>query len=156
MTDKPFPLLTAKTISETDEVKHVHQFNPNAIRHTKSIGDLLGLEHLGVHLVRIEPGTDTTEFHLHHQDEEFIYILEGSGTAEIGDETVKVQAGDFMAFTQHSLPHCMHNPGDKDLVYLMGGTRSAIDVCDYPRLNRRMYRENGKKTYVDLNQVEDV
>ncbi len=111
MNDKPFPLLTAKAISETDEVKHVHQFNKNAIRHTRSIGDILGLEHLGVHLVRIAPGNDTTQFHLHHQDEEFIYILEGKGTAEIGDELVEVKAGDFMAFTQNSLPHCMHGWG---------------------------------------------
>ncbi|MBT7173673.1 MAG: cupin, partial [Gammaproteobacteria bacterium] len=63
MNDKPFPLLTAKAISETGEVKHVHQFNTNAIRHTRSIGDILGLEHLGVHLVRIAPGNDTTQFH---------------------------------------------------------------------------------------------
>jgi uncharacterized cupin superfamily protein len=156
MTEKPFPLLTAKTIRETDEVKHVHQFNKNAIRHTKSIGDILGLEHLGVHLVRIEPGNDTTQLHFHHQDEEFVYILEGKGTAEIGDELVEVQTGDFMAFKQNSLPHCMNNSGDEDLVYLMGGTRSDIDVCDYPKLNRRMYRENGKKTFVDLDRVDDV
>lgn len=156
MADKPFPLLTAKTISETVEVKHVHQFNKNAIRHTRSIGDILGLEHLGVHLVRVEPGNDTTEFHSHHQDEEFVYILEGQGTAEIGDELVEVQAGDFMAFTQNSLPHCMRNASDKDLVYLMGGTRSEIDVCDYPTLNRRMYRENGKKTVVELDRIDDI
>ena len=138
MTDKPFPLLTAKAISETDEVEHIHQLNKNAIRHTRSIGDILGLEHLGVHLVRIEPGNDTTQFHFHHQDEEFVYILEGKGTAEIGDEQIEIKAGDFMAFTQNSLPHCMHNSSDEDLVYLMGGTRSDIDICDYPKLNRRM------------------
>ncbi len=61
-----------------------------------------------------------------------------------------------MAFTQNSLPHCMHNASTEDLVYLMGGTRSDIDICDYPKLNRRMYRENGKKTFVDLSQVDDI
>jgi uncharacterized cupin superfamily protein len=156
MTDKPLPLLTAKAISETDEVKHVHQFNKNAIRHTRSIGDILGLEHLGVHLVRIEPGNDTTQFHFHHQDEEFVYILEGKGTADIGIVLVDVQGGDFMALKQNSLPLCRNNSSDEVLVFLMGGTRSDIDVCDYPKLNRRMYRENGKKSFVDLDQVDDV
>lgn len=156
MADNPFPLLTRKDISETDEVARVHQFNDNAIRHTKSIGDLLGLETMGVHLVRVEPGHDSTQFHFHHQDEEFVYILEGQGTAEIGDERLEVQAGDFMAFTQNSLPHNLHNSSNEDLVYLMGGTRCPIDICDYPRINRRMIREDGRKTFTDLDQVKDV
>ena len=58
------------------------------MRHTRSLGDQLGLTDLGVHLVRVEPGHDSTQFHFHHQDEEFLYILEGSGIAEIGDEIV--------------------------------------------------------------------
>jgi len=154
--DKPFPLLTAKDIREMDEVPRQHQFNENAVRHTRSLGDLLGLTDLGVHLVRVEPGHDSTQFHFHHQDEEFLYILEGSGIAEIGDDRLPVSAGDFMAFTRDSLPHNLHNDSAEDLVYLMGGTRSDIDVCDYPRINRRMYREHGKKTYVALDDVHDV
>lgn len=154
--DKPFPLLTAKDIGEMVQVPRTHQFNENAVRHTRSLGDQLGLDHLGVHLVRVEPGKDSTQFHYHHQDEEFLYILEGNGIAEIGDDKVRVSTGDFMAFTRHSLPHNLHNDSDADLVYLMGGTRSDIDVCDYPRINRRMYREHGKKTYVDLDKVSDV
>ena len=61
-----------------------------------------------------------------------------------------------MAFTQNSLHHRMYNSSDEDLVYLMGGSRSDIDVCNYPKLNRRMYRENGKKTFVDLDQIDYV
>ncbi len=156
MTDQPFPLLTEKEIREMSEVVHVHQFNENAVRHTKSLGDRLGLTTLGVHLVRIEPGHDSTQFHTHHQDEEFVYILSGRGIADIGDERLEVNPGDFMAFKQHSLPHCMNNPFDEDLVYLMGGTRCDIDICDYPRINRRMFRVNGKKQFLDLNDIEDV
>ena len=61
-----------------------------------------------------------------------------------------------MAFTQNSLHHCMYNSSDEDLVYLMSGSRSDIDVCNYPKLNRRMYRENGKKTFVDLDRIDYV
>ena len=154
--DKPFPSLTAKDIREMDEVPNRHQFNDKAIRHTRSLTDRLGLSDLGVHLVRVEPGHDSTQFHFHHQDEEFLYILEGTGIAELGDEQVRVGAGDFLAFAKHSLPHNLHNDSDADLVYLMGGTRSDIDICDYPRINRRMYREHGTKTYTDMDDLHDV
>lgn len=156
MTDKPYPLLTASQIAALPEKVHQHQFNDNAVRHTRSIGDLLGLSDLGVHLVRLEPGHDSTQYHFHHQDEEFVFILSGKGIAEIGDNTHEVSAGDFMAFTKHSLPHNMHNPFDEDLVYLMGGTRSPIDVCDYPRIKRRMFREQGNKQYVELENLHEV
>ena len=156
MADQPFPLLTKSEIEALDERAHTHQFNPSAVRNTKPLSDLLGLSQLGVHLVRLEPGFDSTQFHSHHQDEEFIYIIEGSATAEIGDEKHIVSAGDFMAFSQNSLPHNMHNDTEHDLVYLMGGTRSAIDICDYPRIGRRMYRVDGSKQYLSLDQLHDV
>ena len=156
MTEKPLPLLTASEIENLEEVVHTHQFNDNAVRHTKSLSDALGLSTLGVHLVRVEPGHDSTQFHFHHQDEEFVYILSGSGTLDLGDEQLDIHAGDFMAFCQHSVPHAMHNSSNHDLVYLMGGTRSEIDVCDYPRLGRRMFRIKGNKQYTSLDQLHDV
>ncbi len=61
-----------------------------------------------------------------------------------------------MAFTRESLPHSLHNPHDEDLVYLMGGNRSPIDICDYPRIGRRMYRTHGVKQYVELEDLHDV
>ncbi|MBD3649379.1 MAG: cupin domain-containing protein [Pseudomonadales bacterium] len=154
--DKPHPLLKADAIRDMPEYVRQHQFNENAIRHTRSIGDHLGLRNIGIHLVRLEPGRESTQFHFHHQDEEFLYILSGRAIAEIGDEEYEVGPGDFMAFTAHSLPHSLRNPFDDDLVYLMGGDRSPIDICDYPRIKRRMYRENGVKQYLDLEHLHDV
>jgi len=156
MTGKPHPLLTAGQITRLEETAHKHQFNDNAIRHTRSLGDLLGLSDMGIHLVRLQQGHDSTQFHFHHEDEEFVYILSGKGIAEIGDEEHEIGPGDFMGFTKHSLPHNMRNPFEEDLVYLMGGTRSAIDVCDYPRIGRRMYREHGIKQYVELEDLQEV
>ncbi len=152
----PFPLIRASEIEQLKETINVHQFNDKAIRHSRSLGDLAGLSQIGVHLVRLEPGDESTQFHFHHVDEEFIYILEGQGIAEIDDQEISVSRGDFMGFSRNSLPHNLRNPFDDDLVYLMGGSRSDIDICDYPRINRRMYRVDGKKTYVDLENLNDV
>lgn len=154
--DKPHPLLKAEKIAAMEQDIRVHQFNSNAVRHTRSLGDLTGLETLGVHLVRVEPGRESTQFHSHQVDEEFLYILSGHGIAEIGDESFEVGPGDFMGFTAHSLPHTMTNPYAEDLTYLMAGNRNNIDICDYPRIRRRMYRVDGKKEFVDLDSLEDV
>jgi uncharacterized cupin superfamily protein len=153
---KPHPLLKAATIDGLKEKRVVHQYNENAIRHTKSLTDLLGLETMGVHLVRIESGRDSTTFHTHHFDEEFLYVLSGRGVARIGDEEHEIGPGDFMAFRQHSLPHSLNNPFDEDLVYLMGGTRCEVDVCDYPELQRRQYRLKGEREYVDRENLHRV
>ncbi len=138
------------------EIVNVHQFNDNAIRHTRSLGDLLGLSQLGFHLVRLESGKESTQYHFHHMDEEFLYILSGRGIAEIDDQEFEIGPGDFMGFARQSKAHSLKNPNKEDLVYLMGGSRNDIDICDYPRINRRMFRVNGKKTFVDIENLHDV
>lgn len=153
MKDNTPHLLTAAMIDQMKENRHVHQFNDNAVRMTKSLGDSLGLEKLGLHLVRLECGRESTQYHCHQHDEEFVYILSGRGIAEIGEVTREVSVGDFMGFISGSLPHCMSNPFEEDLLYLMGGTRLAVDICDYPRIKRRMYRINGEKEYVDWENL---
>ncbi|MEQ8281551.1 MAG: cupin domain-containing protein [Parvibaculum sp.] len=150
--------LTAAQIDRLPERPNIHQFNANAIRNTRSIGDLLGLSDVGVHLVRVEPGRETTEHHFHGQDEEFLYILSGRAEATIGEETFEVGPGDFMAFPKNSPAHSMRVRDDAsdDLVYLMGGTRAPIDICTYPRLGRRMYRVDGVKEYAALDDFKKV
>ncbi len=148
-----FHLLKAHDIKAMQETAKVHTLNPEAVRNTKSLSDLLGMTHLGIHLVRVEPGKETTEFHFHHQEEEFMYIISGRGMAEIGDEQVAVGPGDFLGFSAPSLPHAMRNPFDEDLVYLMGGERRSFDVCDYPRLKKRLFRVEGKRQLVDWGNL---
>lgn len=135
-------LLRASEIEAIPEIVYVHPLNSQAVRHTKSLSDAVGMSNLGIHVVRIEPGKESTQFHFHHQEEEFIYILSGRGIAEIGDKQIEVEPGDFMGFTAPSLPHCLKNPFEVDLVYLMGGERRSFDVCDYPRVKKRRYRFN--------------
>lgn len=147
-------LLKASELEKMPETVKVHGLNSNAVRHTKSLSDAVGMMRLGIHLVRVEPGKETTQFHFHHQEEEFIYIIDGRGIAEIGEETIEVEAGDFLGFTAPSLPHSMKNTFDVDLVYLMGGERSNFDICDYPRVKKRLYRANGERQLVDWENMQ--
>jgi uncharacterized cupin superfamily protein len=147
-------LHTAAAIRRMKESKFTHFLNPGAIRYTRSLGDAAGLQTLGVHLVRLKAGDESTEYHFHHQDEEWVYILSGRGFAEIGSKKYRVSAGDFMGFVAASEPHAMRNPYKQDLVYLVGGNRCALDVCEYPRINKRRYRMNGSNDYVDMAALQ--
>jgi uncharacterized cupin superfamily protein len=120
---------------------------------TRSLGDACGLRQIGVHLVRLEPGRESTEYHTHAHDEEWIYILSGRATAEIGGRKTEVAAGDFMGFVAGSEPHTMKNDGSEDVVYLVGGTRHAYDVVDYPRRGIRSYKYDGKRDNVRTQRL---
>lgn len=150
-----FPLLTAAAITKMVEIRRVHVLNKRAIRHGKSLGDAVGMRDIGIHLVRIAPGDQSTEYHTHYCDEEFVYILSGRGIAEIGARKIKVGPGDFMGFTAKALPHGMLNPYKEDLVYLMGGTRKAIDISEYPRRRTRAYKFDGRRHIVKFKDVKE-
>lgn len=148
--------LSAHDIALLTERKNIHQFNDKAIRYTRSLGDLTGLTSIGIHLVRVEPGDETTQHHNHEVSDEFIYILSGKGTLYLGDESIEVGPGDFAGFPRQGAAHSMKNTGAEDLVYLMGGGRPEFDICNYPHINRRMYLINGKKEYVDLENLRNI
>ena len=101
------PLLGAAEIGAMPEVAFQHPLNARAVRLGRSLGDATGLSRVGVHLVRVRPGNETTEFHVHRCAEEFVYILSGRGIADLGEESVEVGAGDFMGFAAGGVPHSM-------------------------------------------------
>ncbi len=146
-------LLSAAAIAAMAERRMQHMFNANGVRMTRSLSDACGMKQLGVHLVRVEPGRESTEYHTHSHDEEWIYILSGHASAEIGGRTVEVKAGDFMGFVAGSEPHTMRNDSGEDLVYLVGGTRHGYDVVDYPRRGIRSYKYEGKRDNVETRRL---
>lgn len=149
-------LLKARDIAAMTPTRRRHQFNANAVRLTRALSDAAGMQRIGVHLVRLEPGRESTQFHYHDADEEFLYVLEGRGIAELGEEEVEVGPGDFMGFTAPSKPHALRNPFDSDLVYLMGGERNASDVVHYPRIRRSMLKSAGRRHWADWDDLHEV
>jgi uncharacterized cupin superfamily protein len=147
-------LLRSAEVQALPEEARAHPLDSSIVRHTRSLGDAAGLSTLGIHLVRLEQGGTSSVLHFHHQDEEWIYVLSGSGIANIGDAQHDIGAGDFMGFSAGSAPHNLHNPHAEDLVYLVGGNRWPFDVCDYPRVGKRRYRINGKSVFVDADVLE--
>ena len=152
----PRELLTAAAIDAIVPTRRVHQFNNNAVRLTRTLGELVGMQRIGVHIVHLEPGRESTQFHYHDADEEFLYILQGRGIAEIGAERFEVGPGDFMGFTAPSRPHTLLNTSAEDLVYLMAGEHNPNDVVHYPRIRRTMLKGPGKRRWVDWDDLHET
>lgn len=147
-------LLTAEAIAAMEGLAKTHFQNPNAKRINKSLGDATGLTGLGIHLIEIEPGHETTEFHVHYFEDEAVYILDGQGEAEIGKDRVSVKAGDFLGYRAGGLAHTIHNTGNEILRCLVIGQRLTNDVADYPRKAQRIYRNAGLPwDLVDLDNI---
>ena len=132
-----------------------HFLNPNAQRINKSLGDATGLSGLGVHLIEVAPGHESTEMHRHHHEDECVFVLEGSGTAFIGEERFPVAAGDFIGYRAGGEAHRLLNDGDVPLRCLVIGQRLDHDVGDYPDLGKRIYRNRGLPwDLVDIERIE--
>lgn len=136
-------ILRAVDIESMKGLHKAHFLNDNAVRVNKSLGDETGLTGFGVHIIEVEPGFDTTEFHVHHHEDECVLILEGAATARIGDETFTVSTGDFIGYRKGGLAHSLKNTGDSTLKCLVVGERLPHDVGDYPDKQKRIFRNIG-------------
>lgn len=148
--------LSAKEIAALEGQHKTHFLNAQAVRINKSLGDAVGMQNLGVHMITVAPGHYSTEYHAHHYEEECVYVLSGTGQATIGEETVAIGPGDFMGFPANGIAHDMFNNGDVPLVCLVVGQRLAQDVGDYPRLGKRLYRNSGEWDLVDQDEIRIV
>jgi uncharacterized cupin superfamily protein len=61
----------------------------------------------------------------------------------------EVGPGDFMGFPTPSVAHHLVNPYDEDLVYLMGGEHSGLDISIFPRIGKRIVFTERDITCID-------
>ena len=87
-------------VSSSDVPEKVHCY-PNSderMAPARPIGRAAGMLQIGVHLVRVPPGTRTSYPHAESAEEEFVYVIEGEIDAWIDGEVHRMKAGDFAAF----------------------------------------------------------
>ncbi len=153
--DSPY-LVRAAEIATMDGLAKTHFLNPNARRLNKSLGDATGLTGFGFHIIEVEPGCETTEHHVHHHEDECVYVLSGEAVAVIGEEEHPIGAGDFIGYRKGGQAHSIRNIGSTTLRCIVVGERLAHDVGDYPRLGKRIYRNAGLPwNLVDLKAIEE-
>ena len=138
MIDSPY-IVRRQQVSQARR-RFRHPWNPDSEVVFSQLAPLAGLKRTGVTLVSLPPGKESFVAHMHHREEEWVYILSGEGTAEIGDDHYPVSAGDFMGFPPGTVAHNLRNTGGETLLYLMGGETLEHEIADFPGLGRRMVR----------------
>jgi len=149
-------LITKQEIDELEGVHKIHSLNPHAKRINKSLGDLCGIKGLGFHIIEIEPDYESTEYHVHYYEDECVYILEGQAELTIGNTSHAAGPGDFIGYRAGGLPHTMKNVGTTTLKCIVVGQRLDHDVADYPRLDKRLFRNKGREwDLVDIKEINN-
>lgn len=150
-------LIIKKGHIETMEgLQKTHFLNTNAVRTNKSLGDLTGMTGLGFHIIEVQPGNESTEYHFHQFEDECVYVLKGEATVTIGGEEYSVSEGDFIGHPAGTEAHTMKNTGQTLFVCIVAGQRLTHDVVDYPNLNKRFFRNNGINNLVSIDDIEVV
>ena len=144
MAQEPRHLVRTGTLTLEDTVRIRHPLNPNSDVRMLPLSDRVGMTRVQLALARVPPGRESFLPHAHSVQEEFLFILEGQGTAQIGDATVAVGPGDYMGFPTDGVPHHLINTGDVDLVYLMGGERTATEVSVFPAIGKMLTFADGQ------------
>jgi len=101
------------------------------------LGDVAGLTQFGVNLLRLPPGTWSSQRHWHTAEDEFVYILEGEVVlvSDAGEEVLR--AGDCAGFKAgEANGHHLQNRTNAEAVLLEVGSRNPEnDGVDYPDLD---------------------
>lgn len=101
-------------------------------RDKKQLGDIFGLKNFGVNLTRLAPHSESSLFHKHSKQDEFIFILEGTPTLIKEDGETLLEPGMCAGFPAGKSAHQLVNKTASDVLYIEVGDRSAEDVVSYP------------------------
>src|SRR3954470_13116014 len=131
MSDTPKHLVRPSDLDPAEAVRIRHPFNSNSDVTLQRLAERTGMGRVIVALARVPSGKESFVLHAHLLHEKFIYVLEGQGTAVIGESEVVVGPGDFMGFPIDGTAHTLRNTGSTDLVYLMGGERGPLEDAHF-------------------------
>ena len=117
---------------------------PCAERIRKRLGDAAGLSDFGVNLLRLPPGTWSSQRHWHSTEDEFVYVLEGEVVLSTDEGETTLKRGDCAGFPKGAANgHKLVNKSGTEVFCLEVGTRSAADVCTYSDIDMILDRSVG-------------
>jgi uncharacterized cupin superfamily protein len=139
------------------EFKHTisHPWNPDTIVPSTQLDRMVGFERTRINVVRIPAEGEASVFHCHQTEEEWIYILQGQGVLDIDGQEHLLGPGDFAGFPAGSSSNHLKNPFGKSLVCLMGGERREVEITDFPRVGKRLFRHGDIMEVYDTSDAEE-
>ena len=105
-------------------------------REKRALGDAVGLTQFGVNLTRLPPGTWSALPHWHEKEDEFVFVLAGTPTLVLGEDTELLGPGDSIGFKAGvEVGHCLQNNTEDDVLLIEIGSRVAGERAFYPGLD---------------------
>ena len=99
----------------------------------KQLAEAAGGDDLGCSLYEVPPGERSWPYHYHTANEEAIYVLSGTGTLRLAEDTRPLAAGDYVSLPANADGgHAISNDSDEPLRYLVVSTMNEPDVTVYP------------------------
>lgn len=125
----PGPVLSLENVSLTDGTRDGTYGSRYA-----SLGELLGMKHIGISFDIIAPGHRICPFHNHLANDEFYVVLEGEGSYRTPLGLHPVKAGDVIAAPAggRDTAHQLMNSSDAVLKVLVFSSMREPDICEYP------------------------
>ena len=126
------------------------QAEPRRGRQLRRLGRAAGAVKSGLNHIVAEPGHAAAgPLHVHSLEEEFLYVLDGSGTLTLGAEEYPLTVGDAVARPPGSaVPHAVL-AGPDGLTLLLYGTRRPGDAVYFPE--RGQIRLGGLGVWLDVS-----
>lgn len=111
---------------------------PCRLRTRVRLGAAAGLTQFGVNLLRLQPGTWSSQRHWHAREDEFVYVVSGEVVLVTDAGETVLRAGDCAGFP-HGVAngHHLQNRSDSEAVVLEVGTHDPRDAAEYPDIDLR-------------------
>lgn len=103
-----------------------------AARERLALGDAAGLKDFGVNLLRLPPGTWSSQRHWHDKEDEFVFVVAGEVVLVTDNGESVLTVGDCAGFAKGRRDgHQLINRSKRDAIVLEVGTRSSDDTTTY-------------------------
>jgi uncharacterized cupin superfamily protein len=122
-----------KPIHDSEVENQVWYRDTDRELHGRALGDVGGSSKIGFGILELNSECNTLPGHYHKKEEEHLYVLEGTGTLHLGEETYQLVRGSYVNFPAgQEIPHYISNESDEPLKYVMVGERLEDDEVVYP------------------------
>jgi uncharacterized cupin superfamily protein len=129
---------------------------PCAERIRKRLGNARGLGDFGVNLMRLPPGSWSSQRHWHSHEDEFVHVLDGEAALIEDDNETVLRAGDCVAFPKGSgNGHHMINRSDTMATYPEVGSRSPHDLTTCSDIDMMSAASDGRFVHKDGTPYPD-
>ncbi len=102
-------------------------------RHVAPVGAQAGARELAANVYELDPGAVGSPLHVHHANEELLFVLAGTPSLRGPDGTQLLAPGAVIAFPRGQPgAHSLVNRTDTPVRYLVVSTTNCPDVVEYP------------------------